>query len=199
MSKKRIKKTTSPYILLKKSKIHGTGIYARKNIPEGTRIIEYVGEKVTKKESDRRAELPLEENAENEEMGAVYIFTLNKRHDIDGYVSWNTARFINHSCTPNAESDIIRGRIWIIALRDIPKGEEITYNYNYEWEDYEDHPCCCGTKNCVGYILAEDFWPRLKRKQQREKLKRKAKREAARKKKAVKKGKTVRKKKRKKK
>ena len=70
--------------------------------------------------------------------------------DIDGNVKYNTARFINHSCDPNCETDVIRGHIWVIALRDIKKGEELAYNYNYEYEDYEDHKCRCGSNRCVG-------------------------------------------------
>lgn len=159
-----MRKTTSPYITVKKSDIHGTGVYAKKFIPKGTRIIEYVGERVTKAESDKRAQIPLNENSENEEYGAVYIFELNKRHDIDGYVKYNTARYINHSCNPSCESEVIRGKIYIIAIRDIQEGEELSYNYGYSWEDYEDHPCYCGENECIGYILAEEYWPRLKRK-----------------------------------
>lgn len=156
--------TSSPYVIVKKSGIHGKGLYAREFIPAGTRIIEYVGEKVTKKESDRRGELPLNNNADNPELGAVYLFELNKRYDIDGYVDYNTARLINHSCDPNCESENIRGRIWIIAARGIPPGEELFYNYNYGWEAHEDHPCHCGSYRCAGYILNEDLWPRLFRK-----------------------------------
>ena len=158
-----MKATTSPHINVTKSAIHGIGIYAKKNIKKGTKIIEYVGEKITKKESDRRADIPLEENKKNPELGAVYIFTLNKRHDIDGHVKYNTARYINHSCDPNCESDIIKGRIWIIAIRDIVKGEELSYNYGYDLDSYEDHPCRCGSYNCTGYILGEDYWPAYKR------------------------------------
>ncbi|MCK5083439.1 MAG: SET domain-containing protein-lysine N-methyltransferase, partial [Candidatus Omnitrophica bacterium] len=116
-----------------------------------------------KAESERRASIPLEKNKENSEYGAVYIFNLNKRHDIDGNVSYNTARFINHSCDSNCETEIIRGHIWIIALRDIKKGEELSYNYNYDFEDYEDHKCRCGSNRCIGYILDEDHWPQLRR------------------------------------
>jgi len=159
-----MKPTTSPYIEVKRSRIHGTGVYAKKDIPKGTKIIEYVGEKITKKESERRAELHLERHKKNkEEAGAVYIFELNKKYDIDGDVPWNTAKWINHSCDPNAETMIINGHIWIIATRDIKKGEEITYNYGYDLENYEDHPCHCGAKNCVGYIVGEEHWPKLKK------------------------------------
>lgn len=176
MKKSKIKPVISLYAVVKRSNIHSRGVFAKRDIPEGTRIIEYVGEKVTKAESDRRADLPLSKNADNEEHGAVYIFTLNKRYDIDGYVPYNTARFINHSCEPNCESDIIRGKIWIIALRDIKKGEELCYNYNYSWEDYEDHTCYCNSKKCVGFILAEEHWPKLKRKIKRQKERRLQKR-----------------------
>lgn len=158
-----MKPTTSPYVLTKESVIHGVGIYAKKNIKKGTRIMEYVGEKITKKESDRRADIPLSENKKNPELGAVYIFTLNKKYDVDGHVKYNTARYINHSCNPNCESDIIRNKIWIIAIRDIKKGEELSYNYGYDFDSYEDHPCRCGSYNCVGYILAEEYWPRFRR------------------------------------
>ena len=158
-----MRRTTSPHIIVQRSRIHSTGIFAKKDIPKGTRIIEYIGERITKAESDCRADIPLGRNKQNREYGAVYIFDLNKRHDIDGNISYNTARFINHSCNPNCETEIIRGHIWIIALRDITEGEELSYNYNYGFEDYEDHECRCGSNQCVGYILDEDHWPRLRR------------------------------------
>ena len=157
-----MRRTTSPHIKIKESRIHSIGIFAKKDIPKGTRIIEYVGEKIGKTESDRRANTPLEKNKKDSDYGAVYIFNLNKRHDIDGNVPYNTARFINHSCDSNCETEIIRGRIWIIALRDIKKGEELAYNYNYDLEDYEDHECRCGSNRCVGYILDEDLWLQLR-------------------------------------
>jgi len=168
-----MRKTTSSYIALKKSRIHSIGVFAKKDIPKGARIIEYVGEKVTKAEADRRADIPLEKNKKSGDYGAVYIFILNKRYDIDGNVPHNTAQFINHSCDPNCETEIIGGHIWIIALCDIKKGKEIAYNYNYDVEDYEDHECRCRAKRCVGYILDEDHWPRLKKKERakKEKLK----------------------------
>lgn len=168
-----MKKTTSPYIIVRSSSIHSRGVFARKEISEGTRIIEYVGEKITKAESDRRAETVLHASKNDKTLGAVYIFTLNKRHDIDGNVSWNTARLINHSCAPNCEAQLIRGHIWIVAVRDIPRGEEITYNYGYDFDNHEEHPCRCGSPNCVGYILAEEHWPKLKAKRLRHRPKHK--------------------------
>jgi len=166
-----MRNTTSSYIFVRRSRIHSTGIFARKNIPKGARIIEYVGKKVTKAVSDRIADIPLTKSKKNRTYGAVYIFILNKRHDINGNVSYNTARFINHSCDPNCETEIIRGHIWVIAIRDIKRGEELAYNYNYDIEDYEDHKCRCGSKRCVGYIVDEDYWPCLKRKEKKKKEK----------------------------
>jgi len=158
-----MKKTTSLYITVKRSSIHSRGVFARKDIPKGARVIEYVGEKITQAVSNRRADLPLERHKKNSYHGAVYIFELNKRYDIDGFVPYNTARFINHSCEPNCETDIIRGKIWILAIKDIKKGTELTYNYGYGLDDYEDHRCRCNAHNCIGYILAEEHWPKLKK------------------------------------
>ena len=161
MMTKRIKRTASQYVAVKQSRIHSKGVFAKKDIPEGARVIEYVGEKITKAESDRRAVIPMKRHKSNNVHGAVYIFQLNKRHDIDGDVYWNTARYINHSCAPNCETELARGHIWIIALRDIKKGEELAYNYGYSYEDYKEHPCNCGAAKCPGYILAEEHWPKL--------------------------------------
>ena len=127
--------------------------------------------------------------------GAVYIFTLNDRYDIDGNVDWNTARLANHSCDPNCETDIIKGHVYLIALREIEEGEEITYNYCFDLEFFEDHPCLCGSKDCVGYIVGDEYWPELKKalkkkahgtaKKKRAREKGKAKPEAPAKEKAV--------------
>ncbi len=156
--------TTNPYILKKKSSVHGWGIFAKEFIPKGTRVVEYVGEKITKAESDRRGPKLVEYAKKHKEQGAVYLFELNQRYDIDGHVAYNTEKFINHSCEPNCEVDIIRGHIWIIALRDIIKGEELLYNYGYDdFKGFEEHPCYCGSSRCVGYIMAEEHWPRLRK------------------------------------
>lgn len=135
----------------RESAIHGTGGYARVAISAEKQIIEYVGAKIDKQESLRQCQL---ENP--------CIFCLDEEFDIDGKVGWNPARFLNHSCSPNAEALEFDGRIWIVALRDIEAGEEITFNYNYDLEDYREHPCRCGAANCVGYIVAEEFFPSVK-------------------------------------
>ena len=138
-------------ITFRRSAIHGTGGYARKDLTAGTQIIEYVGEKITKSEALVRCE------ANNE-----YIFTLDDEFDLDGNVPWNPARFINHSCAPNCEAEVEAGRIVIVASRDIPAGEELTFNYGYDLEDYREHPCRCGAEECLGFIVAEEFFDHVR-------------------------------------
>lgn len=140
-------------IIVKKSKIHGKGVFAVKNIKKGTKIIEYLGEKISKEEGSMRAQLSFKQSKKNKDKGATYIFELNKKYDIDGNVPRNKARFINHSCSPNCKIEIIKDHIWIISKRDIKKGEELNYNYCYSIEDCLNHPCKCRNKNCVGYIV----------------------------------------------
>jgi uncharacterized protein len=134
------------------SRIHGHGGFAKTAIREGTRIVEYVGERISKDESLRRCQ------DSNE-----YIFALNAEQDLDGNVPWNLARFLNHSCTPNCEAVMEHERIWIVARRDIQPGEEVTFNYGYDLVDYDEHPCRCGSPECVGYMVAEVFFEHLLR------------------------------------
>ena len=148
----------------KKSGVHGSGLFAFQNIKKGLKIIEYVGDKVTKKEGDRRADIQLNKAKRNINNGMVYIFELNKRYDIDGSVKYNHARLINHSCIPNCEVVIDNNEIWILAIKNIKKNTELLYNYGYAYDDdYVDHICQCGSSKCVGYILDEDHWTKLKK------------------------------------
>jgi uncharacterized protein len=150
------------YWAVRGSSIHNRGLFALRDIPNDTAIIEYIGEKISKKESARRG-LELEAKAKKTGCAAVYIFTLNKRQDIDGGFPGNPARLINHSCEPNCDAYIIRGRIWIYSTQEIPKGTELTYNYGFELDTWEDHPCRCGKPGCVGYIVDKQYWPKLRR------------------------------------
>lgn len=144
----------SKWIEFRPSGIHGTGAFALRKIRKGTRIIEYLGRKIDKAESSRLLE------AQNE-----FIFDVDETHDLDGNVDWNPARFINHSCTPNCEAENDEGRIWILALRTIRAGEEISFNYGYDIADYRDHPCQCGADNCLGFMIAEEFFDTVRRKE----------------------------------
>ena len=148
---------------VKKSKVHGSGVFAIKNIAKGTRIIEYVGDIVTKSEGDRRSGRRIKKHLNSSKTGSVYIFELNRTHDIDGFVSRNKARYINHSCDPNCEVDIIDNRIWISSIKKIKKGQELSYDYGYSFDkdDYKDHLCKCGSKKCIGYIISSDEWPKF--------------------------------------
>ena len=149
----------------KKSHVHGSGLFAVQNIKKGSKIIEYIGDKVTKKEGDKRADKQIKQYKKNKNNGMVYVFELNKLYDIDGSVSHNHAKLINHSCNPNCEVEIINNEIWISAIKNIKKYTELSYNYGYSYDtDYVDHICKCGSSNCVGYILDEDHWPKLKNK-----------------------------------
>ena len=148
----------------KNSGVHGSGLFASQNIKKGSKVIEYVGDKVTKKEGDRRADIQINKAKKNKNNGMVYVFELNKRYDIDGSVKYNHARLINHSCSPNCEVVIDNNEIWILAIKKIKKNAEFSYNYGYAYdEDYVDHLCKCGSSKCVGYILDEDHWSKLKK------------------------------------
>jgi len=136
-----------------------------RDIPEETEILEYVGEYLDKAESNALG-LRHMEDAKQTGGGAVYLFIVNDAWDIDGNFEYNTARLINHSCEPNCEAQIDdTDRIWIVALRDIAKDEELTFNYGFDLDDYEEHPCRCGSARCVGFIAAEEYWPKLRRKE----------------------------------
>lgn len=152
----------NPFVKVTHSKVHGRGVYSALAVKKGTPIIEYIGERITKAESDKRADKVLK-RSQATGGGSVYIFTLNNKMDIDGDVPWNTARLINHSCEPNCETDIEDDHIWIIAKRDIKKGEELNYDYGYDMANWEEHPCRCGTKSCVGFIVGKEHRAKLKK------------------------------------
>jgi SET domain-containing protein len=138
---------------LRRSAIHGLGAFARQDIPKGTRIIEYVGEVISNAEADRR----YDDDAMKKHH--TFLFILNKRQCVDAAFNGNESRFINHSCAPNAEAFIPRGRIWIEAIKNIPAGTEIVYDYAFEddpkytIDDYRFYGCKCGAPNCRGTIV----------------------------------------------
>jgi len=139
---------------IKKSNIDkkGRGLYATKDIKENTRIIDYVGKIITKKQT--------EESEKFDNSKAIYLFNLNNRYDLDGDVSWNTARLINHSCSNNCDYNGTGLKLWVVAIKDIKKGEELTCDYGFGYdENYRQFRCKCGSINCCGYIVrAESRW-----------------------------------------
>jgi SET domain-containing protein len=142
-------KESLKWLEVRKSGIHGRGVFARCDIPAGSRLIEYVGLPISKK---RSAELSMKQNR--------YLFTVNGALDLDGKVSWNPARLINHSCEPNCEASLEeRDSIWIFSIKPIARNEELTFNYGYSLEDFMNFPCRCGTPSCTGYMVSEEFLP----------------------------------------
>ena len=158
--KRRIEKLRrrgeSDFVEVRGSVIHGQGVYCIDPIEKEQYFIEYVGNRVSKEESEKRALKQFEEH-EKSGAAAVYIFNLTKKWDLDGNVEWNPARLINHSCNPNSEAIQDGKRIFIQALRDIGVDEEITFDYGFDVDCYEDHPCRCGSSNCIGYIVGRDY------------------------------------------
>ena len=141
---------------IKKSNIDNKGLYAAKNIKYGKIIINYKGKLITKKETDT--------NPKYDNDKAIYLFNLNNRYDLDGDFKYNTARLINHSCNPNCELEGKGLKLWITAIRDIKKGEELSYDYGFGYdEDYKQFICKCGAKDCVGYIVREGSRWRIKK------------------------------------
>jgi len=141
----------------KKSGINNLGLFAKSDIKKGEKVIEYKGRKITHKQ--------VEEDDRFDNSKAIYLFTLNERYVLDGDTKTNTAKYINHSCDPNCEVDIIKGKIWIIAIKDIKKGDELSYDYGFGYDaDFRQFPCKCGSNNCCGYIVRDDQRWRINRK-----------------------------------
>src|SRR5208282_615126 len=138
-------------LILRQSRIHSYGCYTTRPIRKGTLIVEYVGEYLTYEQAD-----DLYDDFEN-----TYLFGLDGgKRIIDGY---GVAAFVNHSCKPNCETDQIRGKMWIIAMRDIEAGEELTYDYNlYDGDD--DAPCLCGARRCRGSLYSATHLRKLAKK-----------------------------------
>jgi len=136
------------------SPIQGLGAFATQRIRKGTRIIEYIGERITSEEGDRRY------NDDQSDDHYVLLFVVDKHTVIDAAVGGNDARFINHSCEPNCRSVTEKKRVYIEAIKTIAQGEELTYDYNLTRDGTEDaareaqYACHCGAKTCRGTMLA---------------------------------------------
>ena len=124
----RIEGTGRRYIV-RRSKIHGRGVFALAHIPKGTRLMEYIGERISHREADRRYA------AEHEHSPHTMLFSVDDKTVIDATRWGNSARFINHSCTPNCEAIEEEGRIFIETIKKVALGEELTYDYNLILEE----------------------------------------------------------------
>ena len=159
--------TTSDLIEVRRSGVHGLGVFAAKPIAKGTRIIEYVGERVSHDEADRRYE---EKDANDSH---TFLFIVDSKTVIDAGTDGNDARFFNHSCDPNCESTVEKKRVYIEATRDIAPGTELTYDYQIYREEGDPEnidevfKCRCGFPNCRGTML----WPPEPKKKRKAKKK----------------------------
>lgn len=144
---------SSRLVEARNSPIHGQGVYALAPIKKGTRIIEYLGERISHSEADSRYEL------KGDDDGHTFLFIASNRTVIDAGVNGNEARFINHHCDPNCETVIENSRVFIDAIRDIKPGEELGYDYQLTWESTDDpaelalYACRCGARKCRGTML----------------------------------------------
>lgn len=138
---------------VRRSRIHGSGVYAVRPISKGTRIVEYLGDRISHEEADARY------SAKGQDDGHTFLFVVDEDTVIDAGVGGNDARFINHSCAPNCDTVIEGGRIYIEALRDIDPGEELGYEYGLTWETTDDpgelanYACRCRAPGCRGTML----------------------------------------------
>jgi SET domain-containing protein len=142
------------FIRVGRSRIHGRGVFAKRKIPKGTRVIEYLGERILVEEFCR--------DPEGTEPARVYALYLDENTVIDGALNGNDARFVNHSCDPNCEAYCVDERVYIYAMSDIARGEELTFDYKLavmrnrpgDIQDSNAHICRCGSANCRGTMLA---------------------------------------------
>lgn len=140
--------------VVRDSKVHGKGVFATRKIPAGTRIVEYKGERIDWKETVRR------ENAKPADSYHTFFFSLEDGRIIDGGSGGNDARWINHACEPNCEAQEEDGRVFIYALRDIARGEELNYDYGLIMEERHTpalkraYACLCGAASCRHTMLA---------------------------------------------
>jgi SET domain-containing protein len=138
---------------VRRSRIHGRGVYATRPIPTGTRVVEYLGERISQKDADARYD------AKGPDDGHTFLFVVDDDLCIDAGVGGNEARYINHSCDANCETVIEDGRVFIDAIRDIVPGEELGYDYQLTWESTDDpgelalYACRCGAAQCRGTML----------------------------------------------
>ncbi len=145
---------------LRASPIQGLGAFATRRIRRGARIIEYLGERISDAEADRRYDDDVADRPH------TFLFTVDADTVIDGAVNGNAARFINHACDPNCEAVDDDGRIFIEALRPIRVGEELVYDYRLErdghWRNVfaERYACRCGAAQCRGVLLIRPKRPR---------------------------------------
>ncbi|XP_030410579.1 histone-lysine N-methyltransferase 2D isoform X2 [Gopherus evgoodei] len=144
---RRLKTEWKNNVYLARSRIQGLGLYAAKDLEKHTMVIEYIGTIIRNEVANRREKIYEEQNR------GIYMFRINNEHVIDATLTGGPARYINHSCAPNCVAEVVtfdkEDKIIIISSRRIPKGEELTYDYQFDFEDDQHKiPCHCGAWNC---------------------------------------------------
>jgi SET domain-containing protein len=145
--------------MIRSSAIHAAGCYTTSRIPKGVKVVEYTGPRITKDEADERFKDSI----------ITYLFGIGDGSKvISGH---GMAMYINHSCDPNCETDELNGRVWIISLRNIAPGEELTYDYNLYDGDDDEARCYCGAATCRQTMYSPEEIARRKRAARRKALK----------------------------
>ena len=168
---------TQPYYIVRTSKIHGKGVFAKRPIRKGVQIIEYTGEIISSKKADKLGST-IDENGH----GHTMMFKVDDDRVINGMVG-GPAKYINHSCAPNAEAVQYDDKIFIEALRSIKTGEEITYDYNLQIPGKitkkvkKEYACFCGSPNCRGTQIAPEILEEQAKKDEKKRLKKEKKKE----------------------
>ncbi|XP_027026218.2 histone-lysine N-methyltransferase 2D isoform X1 [Tachysurus fulvidraco] len=144
---RRLKTEWKNNVYLARSRIQGLGLYAAKDLEKHTMVIEYIGTIIRNEVANRREKIYEEQNR------GIYMFRINNEHVIDATLTGGPARYVNHSCAPNCVAEVVtfdkEDKIIIISSRRIPKGEELTYDYQFDFEDDQHKiPCHCGAWNC---------------------------------------------------
>lgn len=143
-----------PAFIVRNSPIHGRGVFAARNIPADTFVIEYEGKRISEKEANRR------HGTDPENPYHTFFFSLESGKLIDGGDKGNDARWINHACEPNCEAREEKGHVYIYTLRDIKRGEEFNYDYGLIVEERQtkkmkkNYECRCGAPTCRHTMLA---------------------------------------------
>ncbi len=165
-------------IQVRRSGVHGKGVFALQDLAEGETLIEYVGEVISWDEAqDRHPHDPKDPNH-------TFYFHVNEDRVIDALHGGNSSRWINHSCDPNCEADEENDRIFIKAIRNILAGEELNYDYGliidepYTKKLKAEYPCWCGSANCRGTLLSPKRRPATPKIPSQQKAKNKTKAKA---------------------
>lgn len=138
-------------LMIRSSSIHAAGCYTTSPLAKGVKVVEYTGPRISKRKADKHFQ----------NSTITYLFGIGDGSTvINGY---GTAMFINHSCNPNCETEELNGEVWVMSLRKIDAGEELTYDYNLYDGDEDDARCHCGASKCRKTMFSTEEIARQKK------------------------------------